>query len=693
MSMRYAKHANSAFRVEYIGREPRNDCIKTIQVGGEYVHASTRLLLFSPDGTRILSDSKRGVCIWDATSGELIAGPLVGDDENGDSRVLSAAYLPDGRYIIIASRNGIIRKWDVLTNLLVWERVMGKRRERLKNWVGSAASSPDRKLVVFGDDREEMRVWDVDTGKPDGRLLGKRTRFVRCLSFSSDGKYLASGSYDTTITIWDMNRREVKAGPLRKHTKSVTAVSFSPSGASLVSGSEDETILIWDVFTREVSRKIICEGQVHSVTYSPDGLFILAGGEKWMSMWNVANDTAAPKVFQVDGDIWRVSFSPDGSRFASMNNDRNRIQIWDASWGVEGTKKTFEEQRDIISIAWSPGDKFMASGSRKGSIYLWNVSTGELVKKLNLNIGVESVAYSPVNKRLIAFSSHDGTVQVWDITDDEPVTIGELTDQVTSVVVFSPADGIHVAWGSSDNKIRIWNVRRGKLAIRPLTGHTDHVLALAYSPDGKRLVSGSYDNTVRIWNSETGRLLSTLNGHSGWVNSVAYSYDGLRIVSGYYGDTILVWDAQSGQIVCGPITGHEANVRSVCFSPDGKQILSGSWDKTARVWDAATGDPLFPPFSGHTNWVTSVCSFPGGRHFATGSGDGIIRIWTLDSIPNDINWELRKDNWVVGENGEPMMWIHKDLHEYLCPHRNIKVFNRSFYVKLHIGTERSISQN
>ena len=72
---------------------------------------------------------------------------------------------------------------------------------------------------------------------------------------------------------------------------------------------------------------------------------------------------------------------------------------------------------------------------------------------------------------------------MWDVTDDEPVTIGSHTRYVNSVV-FSPSDGKHVASGSDDDKICIWNVNRQRLAVGPLTGHPDHVYAVAYSPDG-----------------------------------------------------------------------------------------------------------------------------------------------------------------------------------------------------------------
>ena len=106
----------------------------------------------------------------------------------------------------------------------------------------------------------------------------------------------------------------------------------------------------------------------------------------------------------------QASFSPDGSRFACVSDNSHlpynsgRIEIWDASWRMEETQTALEEQQGIIlSISLSPGGKFIASGSAEGlpwnsgSICLWNLLTGELVKNLKLSSRVESVAFSPVD--------------------------------------------------------------------------------------------------------------------------------------------------------------------------------------------------------------------------------------------------------------------------------------------------------
>ena len=676
--------------MEYIGNKERNDCIKTIRIHREWEREwerkcgdfSTSTLLFSPDGTRILSHPVQAAYVWDATSGRLIAGPLAGDNESG---ALSATYSPDGRYTIVISEDGIIEKWDTLTNCLVWKREIDKKQIDFSRVV-SAAFSQDAKSVVFGNSQGAILVFNVNTGEQDGEPLEDHTDSVRCLSFSSDSQYFASGSDDTTIVIWDMDSRKAKTGTRKRHTRAVTAVNFSPSGNNVVSGSLDGTILVWDAFTGEVLREIACERGVDTVTYSPNGLLILAGGEKWMSMWIVVDVTTPPKVFRVDETILRVSFSPDGSRFVSVDSRHDAIRIWDASWSVEGTKTTIGGQGEITSIDSSPGGKFIVSGSADGSVYLWNVLSGKIVKSIRHSSGVTSIVFCPFNEKLIGFGSDDGTVQVWYVTNDEPVTIGNHMRSVTSVV-FSPSDGTHLASGSVDETIRIWNVERRELEVGPLKGHDDEVTSIAYSPDGTRLASGSRDKTVRVWNSETGYLLSTLHGHPGCVNSVAYSSKESHVVSGSDKNTILVWDTENGQIVCRPITGHKGRVGSVCFSPDGKRILSGSWDNTARVWHAITGKPLFLPFKGHFDGINSICFFSDGTRFATGSRDGTIRIWTLDAIPFDTDWELRDDNWVVGKDGKLMMWVPKVLHKYLYRPRNTIILNCPFYLKLHFGSE------
>jgi hypothetical protein len=62
-----------------------------------------------------------------------------------------------------------------------------------------------------------------------------------------------------------------------------------------------------------------------------------------------------------------------------------------------------------------------------------------------------------------------------------------------------------------------------------LSGHTEAVRGIAWSPDGSRLASAGLDNTIRIWQANTGQTVTTLVGHSNVIRGIAWSPLGHRI--------------------------------------------------------------------------------------------------------------------------------------------------------------------
>lgn len=289
------------------------------------------------------------------------------------------------------------------------------------------------------------------------RIQYEPYELVLDLAYSPDGELLAVSAGDS-IYLYNAETLTILQ-QLPTGTWSVS-LAFSPDNRMLASGGRDGVLKLWDVTKGELRSTIEAHKKgVNSVTFSPDGRILASGGNDAVArLWDTSSGEMIAEMIGGTFAVPSIAFTRDGTALAIVNGNVIRLRDVITSRFVQ----TIQEDDSIYSLAVSPDNNMLASGSTSGVINLWDIESGTLNQKL---------VYSP--------------------------QVAGSTPNLIWSVAFSP-NGRHLASAGSDSLIRIWDTSKGAL-LATLAGHSKPVTRVDFHPNGNYLASGSLDATLRIW--------------------------------------------------------------------------------------------------------------------------------------------------------------------------------------------------
>ncbi|XP_033123201.1 notchless protein homolog 1-like [Anneissia japonica] len=324
-----------------------------------------------------------------------------------------------------------------------------------------------------------------------------------------------------------------------------------------------------------------------------------------------------------------VAFSPDGRYLASGSGDTT-VRFWDVN--TETPHHTCKGHKHwVLCISWSPDGFKLASGCKNSQIFIWDPKTGKQLGKplTGHKQWITWLSWEPFhlnsNCRYLASSSKDGTIRIWD------TMIGQT--------------------------------------VKVLSGHVQCVSCVKWGGTGL-LYSASQDRTIKVWRASDGVMCRTLNGHGHWVNTMALSTDYVmrtgafnpadatvvhqpitetgeelskkaldryntvkdgcseRLVSGSDDFTLFLWKPEDDKKPVARMTGHQQPINEVLFSPDTRLIASASFDKSVKLWDGRTGK-FIASLRGHVGRVYQIAWSADSRLLCSGSADSTLKVWDI----------------------------------------------------------------
>lgn len=479
--------------------------------------------------------------------------------------------------------------------------------------------SPDGSMLAVAS---TIGIWiyDSNTYEPKTLLRG-HTGSVLAVEFSSDGKTLASGSSDNTIRLWNPHTLQ-NIGVLTGHQTNVREVAFSYDGLLLASfGSNDKSVRLWDVKTGRSKANISgCSSDIRSLAISPDGKTIAAGevngkvtllstGRK-KRIATLVGHTLAPSDVREPGSVLSLAFSPDGKTLASGSRDTT-IRLWNVK--KQKHKVTLNGHKGRVTcLTFSPDGKTVASGasvthwSSDSDIHLWDADSGRHKSTIKTPTLTYTVAFSPDNQTLASIGN-DRKVHICDTKTGELKRIlANQTNQlrtftVNSKVVFAPGERI------------VYENKNGTIAIRNYITDTKKVLLQNYhdkishidiSPDWNTLAI-QYYKTVRLYDIDTGTYKVTLSGDSGHIDSMEFSSDG-KLFATASEDNIYLFEMKTGEQIATYTRDRRYRGFIHAFSTNGKLLATTTKDpRLIQLWNTETGHPQFLLMD-HTSEVHSV---------------------------------------------------------------------------------------
>lgn len=510
----------------------------------------------------ISTGADRTVRFWNPKDGKAVANYGAGTAD-----ITGLAVNPNNQAAYTTSADGVLRFWQVPppaqpklpTGFIALSPMSGVGIEQAASKKGTILPGTPVRTVTVGS----------------GRVAG--------LAVSSQGDRIITAGPGKDAISWNAgNGTKEKAF---ESGKEATAVAITKDGQRVAVGGSDGSVKLYTIGDGKLVGSITAGAPVVDLAFHPTTPALVGVlGNKTVAVWNVAFNPGQPvspefgrpiQTYSHPVGVSAVAFNTEGS-FYTAAADKLARQFRIAS---DNPVKNLQHPNLVDAVAFDETGTRLATGCHDGSLRIWDVAKGAVVKEIKAHVQtmptaaqhpIYCVAWAPGGKQILT-TSYDKSCKLWDAAS------GNLVKEFKAAPDPAPGAKVEPAKGA--------------------VGHRDQVFSAAFTKDGKMFATASSDRTVKLWDVAAGKVVRDFPNpdlkavqpgepapsHPGWVHAVKFTPDDKHLVTvgpaPRYKGYIAVWSVADGKRLAGGERDF-GPIHGLAVYPDGAKLVIGCGPKS-----------------------------------------------------------------------------------------------------------------
>ncbi|KAK7676720.1 hypothetical protein QCA50_020296 [Cerrena zonata] len=539
--------------------------------------------------------------------------------------------------------------------------------------------SPDGTYLALYGFCGTSTVWSINKTSSTIALQNNLSASDKCdLCFSLKAQSHILFTHSKGLVLYDFKSNEQVFGPYTATNNRTLITSFQhctlSSDGSLIAASSSYTIQIFEAESGKLYQDpIVAPDDIDRVTFLPDGKKIAALVGDTVYTWELCRGSQVSNMVQFDqnkrghlaGDITSVSFLPDGTRFLSSSEDgtvhvrrSTDCMLRKVYW------PSLRNPRAVTSAVSSADNKTMYLALDDGTVrtpsgnILYRPKERQLIVNLHVYVSQktfeEHIIFSLYGlKKTFTIPSNGNPKQ-----DLREISLGR--NWHCSAI---SSNGLIASFSSESGAVEFINLEGDHSPNSLLIPKHTHLDKLFFSQKGDMLASlgGSQIRSeygINVWDIKSATCLRTLSlpevslhpfvGFSAILNANLLAFVGGILSS------IIIYDIEKGALV------HILHSWDCFLHLDihGSKMVSSSFNRII-MWDlSALHTVETTPHPDAAGTLPSICSSSASPQWSIQHKDRI------------------STGWVLGSNGERLLWVPGKLRNRLDPPGSTHVISR-----------------